>query len=157
MTSPGPTVVGRFLQQQAEELARVWRVARVGSRPDVFPGLIDGVVERVFSRAGRLLRDGAPPGELWPGLIGLIRWPVEGASSELAQEWALVAEVAAAACESLGASPPVAAWLEEAIGACQAGMRELERGTEAPPGIVTAVLFSSHSTRHRAERETRGS
>jgi hypothetical protein len=149
--------VGLFLQSQADELARIWRLARAGARPDVFPGLIDGLVAAFFLRAGELVATGAPPEAVWRGLIGLVRWPPSLAPAELSEEWSLMAEVVGAACESVNAAPEAVAWLARAAAAAEAGTAALAGGHGATPeGIVTAIVFSSVSPRQRAERTDQG-
>ena len=140
--------VGAFLQQQAEELTRIWRLARADARRDVFPGLLDDLVQAFFSRAGAELAAGTPPEAVWRGLAGVVRWPPSVAPSEHTEEWALMLEVLRAACESVNAAPDAAAWLAQAAAAAEAGTAALggERAA-TPEGIVVAVVFSTAQPR----------
>jgi hypothetical protein len=148
MTQLPADQVGRFLRYQAPELTRIWRLARAQARHDVFPGLVDGLVEAFFDRAGELLGDGAAPDEVWEGLVGVVRWPPTLAADELPQEWAILADVLAAACESVNAEPEVGAWLTRAVAAAESGTLGLAGGTgRRPPGIFTTVVFSTMAPR----------
>jgi hypothetical protein len=154
VTRLGPGKVGLFLRQQAEELTRIWRMARASERPDVFPGLLDDVVGRFFDLSAELLERGAAPEELWPGLNGLVRWPPPLAPSELSQEWAILMEVISAACESVNADPAVASWLTRAVSACEVGTSALGGGrAKGPAGIVTALVFSPLEPRHNRDEK----
>ncbi len=155
MTRLAPAKVGLFLHQQADELTRIWRLARATARPTVFPGLIDGLVQPFFERAGELLRGEAPPESVWQGLAGLVRWAPAIAPGEMTQEWAVLVEVLAAACESVNADPAVADWLARAASAGEAGTAALAGGKgTAPSGILTTIVFSSLTPRQpRAETE----
>jgi hypothetical protein len=155
VTRLGPAKVGHFLQQQSDELTRIWRLARATARPTVFPGLLDGVVQPFFERAGELLLAGGPPDEVWEGLVGVVRWAPAVGPGELTQEWAVLVEVLAAACESVNAEPPIADWLARAAAMAEAETTKLVEGRgAAPPGVVTAVVFSSVTPRQpRAETE----
>jgi hypothetical protein len=144
VTRLGPEQVGHFLLQQDEELTRIWRVARASERPEVAPGLIDGLVLPFFERAGELLASGADPEAVWAGLSGLVRWAPALAPGELTREWELVIEVLRAACESVNAAPVVRTWLARAVAVCQEGSAALRAGAAAPDGIVTALLFAGY-------------
>lgn len=148
MTQLGPGQVGSFLRQQAEELTRIWRVARTGERPRVSFGLIDALVLPFFDRAGELLASGAPPEAVWAGLTGLVRWPPRLAPGELALEWALVLEVLGAACESVNAEPAVLAWLTRAVEACREGVAGLrdDGPAEGAPGVVAVLVFAGYES-----------
>ncbi len=154
MTRLGPAKVGLFLRQQSEELTRIWRLARASERPDVFPGLLDDVVARLFDRLGHLLVNGSAPETTWSGLVGLVRWPPPLAPGELTREWAVLMEVLSAACESVNADPAVERWLTRAVGICEAGTTALGGGRDkGPAGVVIALVFSSLDPRHnRTER-----
>lgn len=154
MTRLGPGKVGLFLQQQSEELTRIWRMARASERPEVFPGLLDDVVGRFFARAADLLAGSAAPDELWRGLRGVVRWPPPIAPGELTEEWAILLEVLSAACESVNADPSVSTWLTRAVAACEVGTTALAGGRgKAPEGIVTALVFSPIEPRHRRDEK----
>ncbi len=154
MTRLGPGKVGLFLSQQAEELTRIWRLARAAERPDVFPGLLDDVVSRFFARTAELLSESAAPEDLWRGLSGLVRWPPPLAPGELTQEWSILMEVLSAACESVNADPSVSAWLARAVAACEVGTSALVGGRgKGPAGIVTALVFSPLEPRHRRDEK----
>ncbi len=64
---------GDAIARSAGDLARVWRAARLQARPDVFPGLLDAVVQDFFARAGELLAAGRDPALVWPSTVGLAR------------------------------------------------------------------------------------
>jgi hypothetical protein len=147
--------VGLFLRSQADELTRIWRLARASARPDVFPGLVDALVEPFFERAGALLASGGAPEEVWHGLVGLVRWPILLSSTELTQEWAVMVEVVGAGCESVNAAPSVTEWLTRAVSVAERGSVALAGGNGlAPEGIVTTVVFSSVAPRRpAAEKE----
>ncbi len=149
--------VGHFLAQQAEELTRIWRLARAEARPEVFPGLLDDVVVRFFSLAGDLLARTAEPEDAWPRLAGLVRWPPPLAPGELAEEWAVLLDVLSATCESVNAPGDVASWLERAVKACASGTAALDGGRDsACPGLVIALVFSPlEPPQPRSERDER--
>ncbi len=149
------TQTGKLIEQSAGELLRIWRLARATARPQVFPGLLDGVMGDFFERAGRLLAAGAAPAELWSGLRGLIRLSPRLGARELTGEWAVAMEVLSAACESFDAAPEAGEWLARAVA-------EAERGTSAlgadpshakPDGIVTIVVHSEMQAPRRAAAE----
>jgi hypothetical protein len=146
--------VGLFLQQQSDELTRIWRMARASERAGVFPGLLDDLVVRFFPRAAELLGRSAAPEELWQGLCGVVRWPPPLAPNELTEEWAILLEVLSAACESVNADPSVSSWLSRAVAACEVGTAALGGGRgKSPDGIVTALVFSPIEPPHkRAEK-----
>lgn len=148
MSRLGPEKVGLFLRQQAEELTRIWRMARASARADVFPGLVDGLVGGFFNRAGELIGAGAEPEAVWTSLSGVLRWPARIAPDELAQEWALLLEVLTAACEAVNASPPVSEWLVRALAACESGSRALGVGGPRPSGVLTLHFFSALAPPH---------
>lgn len=143
MTRMGPAQVALFLAQQGEELVRIWRLARATARPEVFPGLLDGVAAEFFARSGELLARGAPAEEVWRGLAGVVRWPTTIPADELDAEWVLVEQVLTATCESVNAAPEVAGWLLDAVGHCRLGVRQLWEPGAAPEPIVAALVFSS--------------
>jgi len=143
VTRLGPEQVALFLSQQGDELVRIWRLARATERPDVFPGLVDGVVAAFFARASELLAAGAKPEEVWSGLGGFVRWPLSIPPDELDAEWLVVEQVLTATCESVNAAPEVSRWLHDAVDACRFGTKRLWEPGEAPEAIVTALVFSS--------------
>ena len=137
-----------FLRQQRGQLTRIWRLGRAAARPSVFPGLLDALVEPFFERCADVLAGGGAPEEVWRGLGGLLRWPPALAPAELSQEWLVVREVLVAACESVNAAPAVAEWLGRAAAHCVEETVALGKGAAPPPGIVTAVVYSSVEPRH---------
>jgi hypothetical protein len=146
--------VGAFLAQQSEELTRIWRLARYDARRNVFPGLLDGLVQAFFVRAGAELAAGAPPDAVWRGLTGLVRWPPALSPAEHTEEWAILLEVLRAACESVNAAPDAAAWLAQAAAAADAGTAALSAGQGAvPEGVVVAVVFSTLQPRQAPVEE----
>jgi hypothetical protein len=136
--------VALFVCQQRDQLTRIWRLARAEARPGVFPGLLDGVVEGFFDVVAEQLDASAPPEAPWQALRGVVRWPPPLAPGELTEEWSVLREVLGAACESVNAAPAVAAWLAAAVAACEAGTAALaDDRAGGPPGIVTALVYSS--------------
>jgi hypothetical protein len=143
VTRPPPEKVALFLRHHREELARIWRVARASARPDVFPGLLDGLVPAFFEACGALLGRGGAPAEAWDALVGVVRWPPAVAAAEVKTEWSLLSDVVAAACESIHAGPAVARWVRAAAGACRDAMDATAQGRAAPPaGIVFTIVYS---------------
>ena len=133
---------GKAIEQKAPELLRIWRLVRATARPQVFPGLLDGVMGDFLARAGKMLAAGEGPEEVWRGLTGVIRLSPALGTKELTGEWAVAMEVLSAACESLDTEPEVGEWLARAVA-------EVERGTTAmvkdpylakPDGVVAIVI-----------------
>jgi hypothetical protein len=146
---------GKVIEQSADELLRIWRLARATARPHVFPGLLDGVMGGFFERTGRLLAAGAAPEDVWLGLTGLIRLSPRLGAKELTGEWAVAMEVLSAACESFDAAPEAGEWLARAVA-------EAERGTSAmgadptaakPQGVVAVMLHSETQAPRRGPAE----
>ena len=146
---------GKTIERSAPELLRIWRLARVSARPQVFPGLLDNVMERFFGMVGGLLATGAPPEQAWSRLSGVVRCAPRLGSRELTGEWAIAMEVLSAACESFGAAPEVAEWLARAVA-------EAERGTTAlaanpagprPEGIAVVVVHGEMQAPRRFSGE----
>jgi hypothetical protein len=146
--------VGAFLRHQAEELTRIWRLARHQGRKDVFPGCLDGVMGNFFSRLGALLESGAPPESAWLTLEGTMRWPPGIAPAELTGEWDGAREVLEAACESVNAAPEVMQWLVAAIDAAKAGTEQLDAGRSpgCPENVVTLLVLGSYAPSPRRAR-----
>ena len=154
MTRLGAAKVGLFLRQQADELTRIWRLARVSARPAVFPGLLDGVVTPFFRTCGELLPQHRAPEEVWTELSGVVWWQTALAPAELVEEWAVMSEVVSAACEAVNAEPAVGEWLVRAIAACQTGTAALGSSRDqAPPGILAALVYSEVAPRRPAEKD----
>jgi hypothetical protein len=134
---------GRAIEQSADELVRIWRLARAASRREVFPGLLDGLMGSLFARAGRLLAEGGAPEEVWPGLEGVVRWPMPQGAPELTSEWALASQVLTAACKSFGAEPETARWLARALAEAERGTSVLRDPRPSPPrpeGVVVLLV-----------------
>lgn len=133
---------GKIIEQSAEELLRIWRLARATARPHVFPGLLDGVMGDFFLRAGKLLASGAAPETAWSGLSGLIRISPRLGPKELTGEWAVAMEVLSAACESFDATPEVGEWLARAIAEAERGVSALAANPsgDRPKGIVVTLV-----------------
>jgi hypothetical protein len=146
--------VGAFLHHQAEELTRIWRLARHTGRKDVFPGCLDGVMGDFFTRVGTLLEAGAPAESVWSTLEGSIRWPPGIAPAELIGEWDGAREVLEAACESVNAAPQVIQWLDTAITAAKAGTEQLDAGRSParPERVVTLLVLGSYAPSPRRNR-----
>jgi hypothetical protein len=145
---------GKAIAQSADELARIWRLARAPARPDIFPGLLDGVMQAFFSRAGQLMASGQDPEKVWHGISGIVCWAPKVGAKELTQEWAVAMEVLTAACESLEAEPQVAQWLARAIAEAEKGTASLQdpKPDQPPPkGVVTVLLFGELRPRRRRD------
>ncbi len=140
---------GDAIARSAGDLARVWRAARLQARPDVFPGLLDAVVQDFFARAGELLAAGRDPALVWPSTVGLARLDPRARDrgrEEIDAEWDLAAGVLASAREALGAGDDVAEWLARAIVLARAGSRGLDAGG-GPPGIAVVWVLSGIARR----------
>ncbi|HEU4384865.1 MAG TPA: hypothetical protein VFR85_15385 [Anaeromyxobacteraceae bacterium] len=151
----GPTPSGRAIEQSAEELLRIWRLARAQARREISPGLLDCVMGAFFARCGQLLAGGGEPEAVWPGLVGIVRWsPLHGAR-ELTGEWAIAMEVLTAACESFQADPKVAEWLTRAVAAAEKNTSAIEgRGAGAQPnGVVLLTVHGGLAAPRRGLRD----
>lgn len=148
----GPVPSGRAIEQSAEELLRIWRLARAAARRDVFPGLLDGVMGAFFARCGRLLAKGGEPDDVWQRLVGIVRWSPHHGARELTGEWAIAMEVLSAACESFEADPKVAEWLARAVAAAEKGTAAIaeRRGNPARPDGVVLLFTYGEAAPHRA-------
>ncbi len=140
----GPVPSGRAIEQSAEELLRIWRLARAAARREIFPGLLDGVMGAFFARCGQLLAGGGEAEQVWPGLVGLVRWSPHHGAIELTGEWAIAMEVLTAACESFEADPRVAEWLTRAVAAAEKGTAAVGEGREKPAGRSGVLLLVVH-------------
>lgn len=150
---------GRAIEQSAEELLRIWRLARATARREIFPGLLDGVMGAFFARCGQLLAEGRAPEQVWPGLVGIVRWPPDQGAGELTGEWAIAMEVLTAACESFGADAKVAGWLAGAVGAAEKGtaaIREPGARSPRPEGIVVLAVHGVLGPQRRGPRDDEG-
>jgi hypothetical protein len=145
VSGSGARQVGTFLLQQAPELTRIWRLARQAERgEEVFPGLLDGVVEAFVTEAGALLEVGGPPAEPFQRTAGTVRWPSEAPPAEHAAEWRLLGVVLQTACSSVTGDPDAARWLAAAIDAADAATAALDGGRGAcPRGVVVLRVLSS--------------
>jgi len=140
---------GDALSASAGELARLWRSARAGARPDLFPGYLDGLIEPFFILVGEGLAAGRDPALLWPAAVGVVR--VDGRDprrtrSELDAEWDLAEQVLDAACQSLGAGDAAREWISRAIVIARTGSRMLPDGG-GPRGILAVRMLSGGATR----------
>jgi hypothetical protein len=140
--SAGPKPSGRLLEQSAEELTRIWRLARSASRREVFPGLLDGTMPGFVREAGRALAAGGAPDTVWPSVSGVLRLSPSLGGEEITAEWAVAMEVLAAVCESFGAEPSVGEWLARAVGEAERATAAIASGDTArrPPGVVLVRL-----------------
>lgn len=155
----GPVPSGRAIEQSAEELLRIWRLARAAARREIFPGLLDPVMGAFFARCGQLLAGGGDPDAVWPGLVGVVRWSPQHGARELTGEWAIAMEVLTAACESFQADPKVAEWLTRAVAAAEKGtasIRDRRDGPADPSGIVLVTVHGGLSTQRRGPRDAEG-
>jgi hypothetical protein len=151
----GASQSGRAVEQSAEELLRVWRLARASARPEVFPGLLDGVMGAFFARCGRLLADGGKPEDVWPGLVGLVRWAPRVGAKELTTEWAIAMEVLTAACESFGSEAAAGGWLARALALAEKGTSTLRDERPDPPrpdGVVVVMVLGEMQAPRRLSR-----
>jgi hypothetical protein len=150
--TPEARRAGEAIAASAGELTRVWRSARLQARPGAFPGLLDGVMEGFFTRAGEALAADRDPALLWPSTTGIVRLdPValDRSREEIEAEWDLAVAVLASACEALGAGEAAAEWLERAIVLARAGSRTLDaRG--GPRTIVVVWALSGLGARRLA-------
>ncbi len=136
----GARRAGEAIAASAGELARLWRTTRAQARPDVWPALLDGLVDDLFARLGELLAEGRDPALAWPGLTGIVRLDpraLDRARAELDAEWDVVESVLAAAREALGVDEGVSEWLSRALVIARAGARTLDAGG-GPRGVVVA-------------------
>jgi hypothetical protein len=140
VSRPGPQQVGAFVRHQAEELTRLWRLARADERPAVFPGLLDGTVPSFLAEAGALLERGGEPGEAILRAAGALRWPPAIAPAELSAEWAVLRDVLLTSCESVDCEPAASAWLARAIEAADAATAAVDGGRGPTPPAITVVL-----------------
>jgi len=151
MTKLGPAQMAEVLTVQSSEMLRIWRMARSTTVPEVLPGLCDGPLASFFDLLGPMLARGAAPAEIPPSLSGLLRLPAEGGPERVEDEWRIARQVLRAACDSLGASKPVEAWLDEAAAAGQAAAVRVARGeAEALPRVVVVRVYSGILLRPRA-------
>ncbi len=143
---------GDALALSAADLARVWRSARAPTRPGVFPGYLDGVIEPFFALAGEGLAEGRDPALIWPAVTGVVR--VDGRDArrtraELEAEWDLVEEVLEAACRALDAGDAAREWISRAVVIARTDSRTLGAGG-GPPGILTVRVLSGGGATRRA-------
>jgi hypothetical protein len=135
--------MAEVLEVQAGEMQRIWRLARHSVQPDLLPGLADGLLGSFFAALGPALARGAPAEEVGRAVRGTVRLPPAGADPILAEEWKVAREVLQAACQSLGATEEVGAWLEEAGRAAEAAAGRALRGeVGGPDGVVPVRIFA---------------
>lgn len=133
---------GKILEDSADTLLRIWRLARAASRRQIFPGLLDGLMGPFLITSGRILSAGGTPEDVWRQVTGLVRWAPENADQEITHEWAIAMEVLTAACESFDADAAVGGWLARAVAEAQKGTVALRDHVQvAPQGVVTILLF----------------
>jgi hypothetical protein len=152
----GPVPSGRAIEQSAEEILRIWRLARASGRREIFPGLLDGIMGAFFARCGRLLAESGEPEDVWPGLVGVVRWSPRHGARELTGEWAIAMEVLTAACESFQAQPEVGGWLARAVAAAEKGtalLAERRKGPPLPDGVVVLVAYGELGPQQRGPKE----
>jgi hypothetical protein len=145
VTRSGTKQVGAFVRYQAEELTRIWRLARAEERKDVFPGLLDGLLESFFNEAGSLLEQGGAPEDVIRRTAGALRWPPALAPAEISEEWRIVADVLQTAADSVTTERGADEWLAAAVAAAEAGTTALDggRGPALPRVAVVLVLSST--------------
>jgi hypothetical protein len=145
--------MGAFVRHQAAELTRLWRIARSSERPDVFPGLLDGVVQPFLDAAGELLERGGAPQDAIQRARGVVRWPPAIAPAELGAEWAVLRDVVATASESVNCDPPAAEWLARAVDAASEATAAMDGGRgPVPAGVAVVLVLSSVAPVSRPER-----
>lgn len=151
MTSrPGPRQMGAFLRHQAEELTRIWRLARQGERSGVSPGLLDALVEPFLVEAGTLLEQGAAPESAIQRTSGVLRWAPGLAPAELSAEWTIVGDVLATSCEQSSATAEAAEWLQRAVAAANAASAATDGGRgPTPPRLVVVLTWPTPKPRAR--------
>ncbi len=143
---------GDAIATSAGELVRLWRATRAQARPDVWPGLLDGVMEDFFVRTGEALAEGSDPALVWPSVTGLVRIDPgarDRSRAEIDAECDVAASVLSAACEALDAAEAAGEWLSRAVATARAGARTLDAGG-APRGIVVAWSLSGLAGARRA-------
>ncbi len=144
---------GEALATASAELTRIWRAARHEARPDVFPGLSDGVVERFVAGLGEALVLGRASEEVWARAEGVVRLDPAAsarAEDELRAEWRLVGEVIASACDALDAGPDVTDFAARAVEAARHGVEGIREG--GPPAIVRVTSLAPFRPRGGAPR-----
>jgi hypothetical protein len=140
--------MAEVLSVQADEILRIWRLARHSMRPDTLPGLCDGVLQSFFASLGGLLSSGAEPSRVLGALRGTLRVPPGSGEAAVHDEWEDVRQVLRATCQSLGALPNVGDWLDEAARAAQdAALKVARREPAAQPHILRLVVFSGLALR----------
>ena len=141
---------GDALATAAVDLARVWRAGRAAARPDVFPGLLDGVIESFMHTAGELMAGGRDPALVWPATAGVVRVPRDArrAREELDAEWDLVEEVLTSALRALQAGDAAVEWVTRAVVIGRAAMRTIGRAG-GPPGVLAVALRSDPAATRR--------
>lgn len=150
----GTAQSGKVIEQSADELLRIYRLARAGARREVFPGLLDGIMGAFLARCGRLMAEGGKPEDVWPGLVGIVRWAPALGAQEATGEWAIAMEVLSAACESFQVEPQVAEWLARALAEAERGTAALRDAHGQPPrpeGVVTLFAFGDLRPRVRGQ------
>lgn len=155
----GAVPSGRAIEQSAEEILRIWRLARASARREVFPGLLDGIMGAFFARCGGLLAEGGEPESVWPGLVGIVRWSPQLGARELTGEWAIAMEVLTAACESFQADPKVGEWLARAVAAAEKGTSLLAQGrtkSYRPDGIVVLLVYGDLGPQAHGSKDAQG-
>lgn len=147
---------GRAIEQSAEEILRIWRLARASAQREVFPGLLDGIMGAFFARCGRLLAENGEPESVWPGLVGIVRWSPRLGARELTGEWAVAMQVLGAACESFQADPTVGDWLVRAVAAAEKGtalLAERRKKPHRPDGIVILYAYGELGPQARGSED----
>lgn len=155
----GAAPSGRAIEQSADEILRIWRLARASARREIFPGLLDGVMGAFFARCGHLLAEGGEPETVWPGLSGIVRWSPRLGARELTGEWAVAMEVLGAACESFQADPHVGEWLARAVADAEKGTAQLgERpgNPPRPPAVVILYAYGELGPQASGAKDARG-
>jgi hypothetical protein len=132
---------GKAIEQGAAELLRIWRLARAAAKRELGAGLLDDVMGPFLERAGKLLAEKGEPEKVWGGMTGVVRVSPPKGSQALTEEWAIVMEVLAAACEALESEPTVGEWLAKAVANAEASTTQMAGGTVGPEGVLTIYVF----------------
>ncbi len=136
---------GEAIAVSAGELARLWRASRLQACPDVWPALLDGIVDDLFARVGDGLAEDRDPALVWTELGGAVRVdPLDRDRSraEIDREWDVIQSVLEAACEALAAGGEVREWIGRALVLARAGSRTVDEGG-GPRGILVVWWLSA--------------
>ncbi len=135
---------GEAMAASAGDLARLWRATRMQARSDVWPALLDGVMDDFFARAGEALAQGRDPALVWPALAGTVRLDPrdeDRSRAEIDAEWEIAERVLLSACEALAGGEEAREWIGRALVLARAGARSLHEG--GGPRSIAVVWWLS--------------